>query len=249
MLGAVKTLAKTGWSDVEALRERIKGRSGESVQEAAQLFVEDITRSFPSVVLGRLFLVLPFSLIPASERERVTQATQGDRRLVATTRVLSLLGTSGRQGEWRDRARSKGHLAIPLFDRAFVHEIPMLASLLSALQVDFAGLADGRPIASKLMLGGLNGKFLVTDAQTSTDELGRFIIPARDFVAAHRVRTVFGMGGSYVDGTLAVAVFFTDELLDPLVVDRFPTLISNFKMATSSLLAAGRIYPPPAPRG
>ena len=39
-----------------------------------------------------------------------------------------------------------------------------------------------------------------------------------------------------------VAVIFTDELIDELIVDRFPSLISNLKMATADLLAKGAIY-------
>jgi hypothetical protein len=62
-------------------------------------------------------------------------------------------------------------------------------------------------------------------------------------VRAQNVGSVFGMGGAYLDGTLAVAVFFTDEKsLDSPFADRFASLISTFKMATSKLLADGRIY-------
>jgi hypothetical protein len=50
------------------------------------------------------------------------------------------------------------------------------------------------------------------------------------------------MGGAYLDGTLAIAIVFTSEVIDRLVADRFPSLISNFKMATSALLIRGAIY-------
>jgi hypothetical protein len=238
-----RSLIESSWADVEALRTGAMERHPPTVQQAAQLFVEDFGRSFRSVVLGRLFLVLPFERLPPAEAARATAALHGAAPGRAF-QVLSLLGTWGRQAAWCDRRASRGHLAVPLLDQAHVQEVPMIAKLLSDLQVDFAGLDDGRPIASQRMLGGLNGKFFVSDALTAIDSRGRFVIPARDFVTTYGVRTVFGMGGAYVDGTLAVCVFFTDELVDSVVVDRFPSLISNFKMGTAPLLAQGHIYAP-----
>jgi hypothetical protein len=58
------------------------------------------------------------------------------------------------------------------------------------------------------MLGGRNGTFYVQDARTAVDSLGRHVIAARDFAQEFAIRTVFGMGGAYVDGTMAVAIFF-----------------------------------------
>jgi hypothetical protein len=55
-------------------------------------------------------------------------------------------------------------------------------------------------------------------------------------VANHAVRTVFGMGGAYANGLLVIAIVFSTELLDPLTVARYPSLISNFKIATGPLV-------------
>jgi hypothetical protein len=233
------------WAQIETLRTKIMGRRSATatVAEAAQAFVEDFPQMFSSVVLARLFVVAPLRALPAVERDFASAAASGDVRLRPDTRVLALLGTWGRDPQWRDRTLSRGHLAVPLLDRAYVENIPMLARLLADLRVDFAALDDGRAIASQPMLGGLNAKFFVPDALTAVNDRGQFVIPSRDFVASQGVRSVFGMGGAYVDGTLAVAVIFTNEVIDSLVVDRFPSLISNFKMATSTLLAQGRIFP------
>jgi hypothetical protein len=54
-----------------------------------------------------------------------------------------------------------------------------------------------------------------------------------------------GMGGSYADGTLLVAIVFTSELIDRLAVSRFPSLISNLKMATAQLMVAGKAFAVP----
>jgi hypothetical protein len=96
------------------------------------------------------------------------------------------------------------------------------------------------------MLGGRNGRFFVPDAAANCDALGRHVIPGREFVSTHKVLTVFGMGGAYGDGSLAVVIVFTNERLDAATVDRFPSLISNFKMATAEHQRRNRIYAGPA---
>jgi hypothetical protein len=240
-MGPALTLFRdTTWSQIDALRSRVMARTSSAVLEGAQGFVEDLATTFSSVVLARVFVVVPDDRLPEPDRLRLAAASRDAP--TARTQALSLLGTFGRAPAWRDRTLSQGHLAIPLLSRAHVQNIPMLARLLGDLQVDFAGLDDGRPIASKRMLGGRNAKFFVPDAQTATDAQGRHVIPSRDFVAEHGVRTVFGMGGAYLDGTLIVTVIFTDELIEELIVDRFPSLISNLKMATAQLLFEGHLY-------
>jgi hypothetical protein len=162
--------------------------------------------------------------------------------VVDNTPILSLVGSRGTEPAWNDCRRSAGHLAIPLIDKNFVQSAPMIAQLLSHLEVEFARFDDGRPIAPRQLIGGKNQRFFIPDAASTRDEEGRRVIPAQDFVAKYGVRTVFGMGGAYYEGTLAAAVFFSQEALDVAVVDRFPSFISNFKMATNHLIGAGRIY-------
>ena len=153
-----------------------------------------------------------------------------------------VLGTTGREPQWNQRLTSEGHLAIPLLDRAFVQGIPMIAKLLADLEADLANLDSGMPIASRKLLGGQNATFYVPDARTMVDSQGRSVISATPFVTRYGVRGVFGMGGAYLDGSLAVAVIFTNEVLERLTVDKFPSLIGNFKMATSKLVSAGKIF-------
>ena len=237
------TLADTTWTEIAEVRDAVKALDdAPTVQAAAQRFTRLLVETYPTVVLARLFLVLPASALPAAEQE-VARGLVGDSGVLKPkTRVLSLLGTAGRHPDWNDRARSHGHLAIPLIDRSFVRGAPMIAKLLADLEVDLAGLDSGLPIATRRMVGGSNGTFYVPDAITAIDDRGRYIIPARDFVTRHGVRTVFGMGGAYLDGTLAVAIVFTSELLDRVMVGRFPSFIANFKMATARAQAADALY-------
>jgi hypothetical protein len=181
----------------------------------------------------------------ATSLEHAAQGFVEDLARTLPTVVLArvFLGTAGVEPAWCDRRLSTGHRAIPLLNRTFVQNAPMIAKLLADLEVDLAGLDNGSPIVTRRMLGGLNNMFFVPDAQAPERD-GRHVIAARDFVRVRGIRTVFGMGGAYVDGTLVVAIAFTTELVDRAAVDRFPSLIGNFKMATTSLLAADRIYEP-----
>ncbi len=234
---------ETTWAGIDGLRGQIQTcATAGTVQEAAQAFTALMSARFETLVLARLFVVLPFERLPVADQAAATALVNGDARLTATTRVLSLLGTTGRQPRWNDRTLSEGHRAIPLLDQQFVQGIPMIARLLGDLEIDLASLADGRPIATRRMLGGSNSTFFVDRASSAKDAQGRFVIPSQKFVKDHAIETVFGMGGSWFDGTLAVAIFFCAETIERLVVDRFPSLISNFKMATSKLIQGRHLY-------
>jgi hypothetical protein len=237
------SFADSTWPQIELVRAQVVAlKSAASVQAAAQAFTTIFAQSYSTVVLARLFAVLPLSRLPPNDQAFALHSVAEDGRLKPSTRVLSLLGSSGVESAWNSRQGSKAHLAIPLLDRAFVQGAPMIARLLSDLGVDLALLDKGSPIATRRMLGGNNSTFFVPDAQTTVDEARRSIIPALDFVRDYKVRTVFGMGGAYVDGSLAVAIIFSSELIERIVVDRFPSLISNFKMATGEHQAQGRIF-------
>lgn len=237
------SLAEASWSDISALRDELINtpKSG-SVEGAATRFTKLFSAHFESVVLARLFVVMPMEQLDAAARDFIARKFGGEGRLKPSTPVLALLGTSGREEEWNDRLRSSGHLAIPLVDRAFVQGIPMIARLLADLEANLSNLDSGLPIASRRLLGGQNATFFVPDAREMVDAEGRAIISASPFVTRYSVRGVFGMGGAYMDGSLAVALVFTDEVLDRVNVDRFPSLISNFKALTSELRHGGKTF-------
>jgi hypothetical protein len=235
-------LHNASWEDINGVRDRLMARTASSVEKAAQSFVEDLVQTFPSIVLARLFLVIPLAQVPLAEQARAQSVAAGDPRLTAKTRVLSLLGTAGLEPAWCDRARSVGHLAIPLLSRKFVLGAPMIAKLLADLDVNLSSLDEGGAFVTREMLGGINKTFFVPDARETRDGSARHVIAAQDFVERYGVRSVFGMGGAYFDGTLAVTIAFASEALDAYSVGRFPSLIGNFKIATADLCQAGRIY-------
>ncbi|MFO0676133.1 MAG: hypothetical protein U0169_06345 [Polyangiaceae bacterium] len=239
---ALDTSNANRWPDIESLRALVGAIRGDELEGAAQEFARILATRFPSVVLARVFAVLPFGILPGADRAFALEHRAGGGRVEATTPVLSLLGTSGTEATWSDRTASKAHLAIPLLDHSTVRGAPMVAKLLADLEVNLAALDDGRPIATRKLLGGKSGTFYVLDAQTARDEEGRPIIGAKDFVDKHRVRTVFGMGSAYRDGTLVVAVVFTRELVARLHVDRYADVVAAFKSATADLVLTKRIH-------
>jgi hypothetical protein len=237
----VQGLSEASWSDIEALRAQIVAGKPESIQQAAEQLTALLVTRFSTIILARVFLVLPLDQLPADDSAFARAIVDDDPRLTATTPVLTLLGTHGRRPEWNDRTRSERHLAIPLLDRESVLAAPMIARLLADLEVDLQGLGTGGPIATRMMVGGRNAMFYVPEARTARDELGRPIIQPK-FAAAHGVESVFGMGGAYLDGTLALAIVFCAERVDRVVADRYGSLINSFKMATLEPKNAGRIW-------
>jgi hypothetical protein len=237
----VSGLSDASWSDIEAMRTQIGGGKFETVQQAAEQFTAHFATRFSTVVLARVFLVVPFERLPPHDGAFARTLVGNDSRLTGQTLVLSLLGTHGKLSEWNDRARSVGHLAIPLLDRESVQAAPMIARLLLDLEVDLQGLSTGGPIATRTMVGGRNAMFYVPDARTTRDERGNPIIQP-EFVAKHGVESAFGMGGSYLDGALAIAIVFCAEHIERDDADRYGSFINSFKLATLELETAGRIW-------
>lgn len=228
---------------IEALRHQVEVVGDACTLEvAAQRFAALFVQSFESVVLARVFLVVPLSALPVAEQAIAVGNSLAP--LSPSTPVLSLLATRGRLPAWNARTASVSHRAIPLLSSERVAAAPMIARLLSDLDVDCKALDEGRPIATRQMLGGKNGTFYVEDAHDSQDAQGRNVIPSREFALAHGVRTVFGMGGAYVDGTLVVAIFFCSEKLERSIVERFPHFIGAFKTATTRLVGQRALFEP-----
>jgi hypothetical protein len=243
------TLNDAAWASLPRLRSQLGARldGAGSLEEAAQRFAALFHETYPvSVALARVYFTVAHVDLPALDRAFVAAllATADVLAIAEQTAVLSLVGTSGAEPAWCDRRRSRGHLAIPLVDAAFVEAIPMLARLLTELGVDIASLSLGGGAVARRLLGGFNGLFYVPDARDALDVRGRQIIPAQDFVALHRIRTVFGMGGAYMRGTLVTAIVFSRESLDRPSAERLATLVSDFKLATEPLVSAGKIYAP-----
>lgn len=59
---------------------------------------------------------------------------------------------------------------------------------------------------------------------------------------AYDIKTVFGMGGSWPDGSLSAFVVFTRETIGVGVVRRLAPLMTVFRSCTTSLVMRGRYF-------
>lgn len=246
----VSSFTTANFEDIERLRADVTSacQAAGDAEAAADSVAALLHRFAPTCVLARVFLVLPYHRLPAGERtwaEIFAQGVDASERLAQSTPVLSLLGTAGTEYAWNDRSYSVAHRAIPLIDKSVIEAAPMIAALLSSLRVDI-GVEPNGEVSLRTAAGGLNVRFLVKDAATTVDAKQRLIIAGQDFVKKYGIRTVFGMGGSYVNGELAIAILFTRELMSEKDVDRYTSLISTFKMGTATHVAEDRIYTAPA---
>jgi hypothetical protein len=232
------TIRTTTWNEIQTLHAAIDRSVGEATNmtDAAQAFAAAFASAFETVVLARVFFVLPMSALSAPERAAAHAAAKATGRTVAdATPVLVLAGTAGREPAWNDRTRSQNHRAIPLVDPELVHGAPMIAELLASLSVELVGISRDAPAQLRALSGGLNARFYVPNARTTLDRHGRHVIAARDFVDRYAIETVFGMGGRYAGGALVAAIVFTTEPLAARDVDLFPSFIGTFKITTAAL--------------
>jgi hypothetical protein len=218
-------------------------RLQEASQEWARLLYEEFQES---IVLARVFMTLPFhDLTPRGKAfVRELAGTKDVQHLLSDkTQVLSLLGTYGARPDWRDRFQSRGHLGIPLLSSSFIEAIPMVSRLMSDMGINTDWFDDTEPDVLVKSLGRAAGVFYVRDARTWLDHRNRKIVSAQDFVAEHDVKTVFGLGGSYLNGSFLAVIVFTRETLEQAQAEAFMSLVNSFKAATMSLAMDGLIFP------
>jgi hypothetical protein len=251
----MSTLSDYSANEIRLFRDRLQEQLKDCayLQEAAQRCAQLLYREFQeAIVLARLFVTLPFKDLPTRDRTFVANlaaAKEITRLLNDKTQVLSLLGTCGAQPEWSDRHQSAGHLGIPLVTASFVESIPMVARLMSDMGIDLAWFDEQDKDIVIKSLGQTSGVFYVRDARQRLDNQNRKIVSAQDFVAAHDIKTVFGLGGSYLNGCFVTMIIFTREVVEQSQVERLMLLVNTFKIATMSLVMQGAIFTPGHGRG
>jgi hypothetical protein len=230
---------------IRMLQDRLRqGLIGaKALEQAAQLLASLVATEFvESVVLARVYATLRFESLPHENRQFARNAGN-TAPLDPGVPVLSLMGTYGDSADWRDRRSSRGHVGFPLLSRDFVSSRPMMASLLSGLGLMPQSFdrrlararSDAQPIAASSV-------FHVFDAQTARDTEGRHIISSQPFVSAYSVKTVFGLGGTWPNGSLVACVVFTREALPRANVRRFAPMLGVFRACTTSLVMNERFF-------
>ncbi len=131
----------------------------------------------------------------------------------------------------------KSHIGIPLVSAAFIDAIPMMSCLLRQLGMGLDWIDSADTSLVKHTIGSMSGVFFVPDAATEVDHHGRKIIAAQDFVAAHKVKSVFGFGGGYLGTpTFAVTIIFLRETITQDKARQFAAGMAFFKGSTVDLV-------------
>lgn len=243
------SLTSSSYDDLE----RIWGKIAEdvaarpSLQGAADVFLDAFHAQFADeLILSRVFATSEFGGLPAIDQAFVRAAAHSAgvlEKLEQSTNVLSLLATRGREAAWNEREKSASHLGIPLISEQFVQEIPMIVRLLGETGFDpnWYGLPSSNFVTPSF--ANVNGLFYVEEAKMARDELGRRIIPAQDFVSRYGVRSVFGIGGTYVSQSMFLAItFFCATHVTRQQAMKFLPLVSLFKAASTRAITRRAIF-------
>jgi hypothetical protein len=211
-----------------------------TLEEAAQRFCDLFYRELTDTALVRVFGTVPLERLGQRELafvETLLQREGRPLRLAAADPVLTLFGTRGIEAAWSAREASRGHLAIPLSSEDFVAEIPMLARLLSELGFGSLRAGNGSWQFVRKLPSGADGLFFVGDARTASDERGRLIIPATEFVERYGIRTVFGFGGEVAGQSMMLStIVFCRNVLAREDASRFIVLFERLRDATKTVL-------------
>ncbi len=221
-------------------------RQSEHMETAAQQLAEALHGRFgESAALARIFLTVPFGSLPSANQSFVrslAESAGAGASLTASTPVLSLLGTYGDEESWRDRRSSQGHVGIPLISSKFVDGIPMISRLLKELGVPLEWVDSHDAEAIQKILGESESLFYVEDASAATDNQGRKIIAAQEFVSGYGIQSVFGIGGAYPGGELIVMVVFCRDRFPRERAENFLSLVTLLRGCTASVVASGAVF-------
>lgn len=234
--------------DIATTKQRLDTRLAEAgaLDDAAQVFTDTLYCQFQEdCALVRLYCTVAYGDLPDANRKFVLAVADDNgvtERLKDDTPVLSLLGTTGKETSWCDRRNSHGHIGIPLVSSAFVDDIPMVSRLLQQMGVgidwiDKADLRSAVPGAAQL-----TGFFYVANAATEKDAKNRLIIPAQDFVKKYGIKTVCGVGATYSNGAMAVAIAFATRTVTIAATRQLQPLIDAFVSSTTSEVQRGTYF-------
>jgi hypothetical protein len=196
------------------------------------------TEGRPAFVLARLFNTAPWEDLPDDLRDIVHPPGSADDAPVGT-RSLVLLASDGELPEWSDRRLSVGHRAVHLASAETVAQTPMIAALVREMGIDvqtFLGAGAGGTDRTDF------GVFHVEDA------LDTNLVPAREFVVAHGIRSIVGFGGILPTGNVFSVVLFSRVTIGPEAAEMLRAVGVSVKLAlvpfvTEPMFGGGRPRP------
>ncbi len=227
------------------VRRRLKTCNA-TLESAAQAWVETVYDALEeSLVLARVFAILPFRALPKREQAHAGRFVyEGDAALDAYSPVLTLIATRGRMEAWNDRARSQRYLATPLTSLAAARAVPMISAMLNELGCVESFRPSTPTFGRDSVATSRLGTFYVFDARTTVDDQNRLIVPNTEFVETHDVRTVFGLGGTYGGGSLFAMILFARQHVTRVVADQLLPIAWEFKTATLAAAMRGDFFEP-----
>jgi hypothetical protein len=215
---------------------------------AAQAVTDSLYTSFKDTSkLVRIFVTTPYKSLPAGMAtwvKNLATAKGVADGLTPDTQVLALAGSSGDKPDWNGRAKSKGHIGIPLISQEFVNAIPMLARMIGSLGRDLSWL-DTKDTGQLIKaMSKLSGKFYVPDASQTTDTKGRKVISDQAFVSANKITSVFGVASSSAmpTGALMALLVFSNESIPEKQVDSFQPVLNKLRASTVKLVSSGTLF-------
>ncbi len=236
---------------IQEFRNRVKELipTCSNLQEVARVVTGEFYRYFQEdVVLARFYVTVPYQDLPQFHQNFIDRLAKEKRiggSINPGVRVLTLLGSSGEEESWNNPLNSQNHLGIPLVSAGFVEGIPMVARLLKELGYKMDWLGNKTEGIQTRTIEDLSGLFYVQDARKRVDRLGRKVISAEDFVEAHNIKTVFGVGSSYISSEVfMVLIIFTREEIDRQTVERFIVFPTELTSHTIGLVMKNKIFPP-----
>ena len=244
----MESIANCSLEEIAELNHLLSQRlaSAETLRHAAQGYTQELRAHFGGLVaLARLYVTFRMSELPPGYREfaeRVAQENGVREALSDRTSVMCLMGSSGVEDAWNDPLESRGHMAIPLINGSFVENIPMVARLLREVGAGLSWLDSEDSSVAIESLGSIGGLFYVQDANVAADQKGRKIVPAQNFVSRYHIKSVFGLGGSYVGGSLVSLIVFTTESIERSQAHALMPLLNTFKSLTISKMLQKKTF-------
>jgi hypothetical protein len=241
-------IASYSVEDVSALRERVEDALKEcgSFQQASQKFIDILYEELiASAVLFRVFATVELDKLPAKEKDfalDLARVREVLSELQPKTPVVTLLGSRGKRPQWNHRLRSERHLAIPLTSASFIKTIPMVSRLMGDMGTGLEWVQKQERNMILTSMGRMARVLYVEDALETRTGDGFDVIPDRSFVTENGVRTVLGLGGAYLNGTIVAVVLFTSERVPQDRVEKLMPVMHGFKIATMKAVMKGRIF-------
>ena len=172
---------------------------------------------------------------------------KSDPNFTGTVTVIERDPTYARASSALSASSIRQQFSTPLNIHLSRYGIGFLRRAPEVLGVDLGlKLENESALVQKILGAGWVGLFYVDDARSARDDQGRRVVPAVDFVEEHGVRTVFGLGKAYGNGSIAAFVVFTNKLLPRRQVEALVPYVNLFMASTFDLMRRGRIFADPS---